>query len=78
MNNKLFALGWRDAVKGFIVSAITVILIGSYTSLQNGTLPTLEEFKQLALMGLGAGISYLIKNFLENSEGKFLKKEEVK
>jgi hypothetical protein len=51
-----FAHGLFMAVGG----AVTVAL---YDSIQNGKLPTtFEEFKPIVIIGLGTGLSYIIKN----------------
>lgn len=64
MNQSNFlSVNWKDVLKGFIVAAISAAVTGIYSSLSNGALPTVEQLKTSALVGLGAGISYLIKNF---------------
>ena len=74
-NSSFFRFNVRDIVKGFIVAALTIILTGVSTSLSAGTLPTLAEVGHLALLGLGAGCAYLVKNIFTNSKDQFLKKE---
>lgn len=71
-------LGWKDLLKGFILAVITIVLTGVMTSLSTGALPDLPTIKTLALTGLAAGLSYLIKNALTNSNDKFLTKEPEK
>lgn len=75
---KLFALKWKDVLKGFIVSILTVVMTGAMTSLSTGAMPTMAELKVLAITGLGAGIAYLTKNFFSNSDGQMLKQEQPK
>ena len=75
MKTKLYQLGKNDLIKGFIVAVLTVVLTGSLTSLQAGVLPDLATVKTLIVTGLGAGVAYILKNLLTNSEDKFLKKE---
>lgn len=72
---KLFALKWKDVIKGFLVSILTVVLTGAMAFLQAGQIPPTHDLKVLAITGLGAGVAYLIKNFFTNSEGQILKKE---
>lgn len=76
MKNELFKLAPKDAVKGLILSVLTVIVTSVTASLNVGTIPTTKEFwvTQLTL-GLSAGGAYLLKNFLTNSDDQFLKKE---
>jgi hypothetical protein len=44
-------------------------------TLDSGALPTLAELKSAGIVGLTAGISYLLKNLLTNSQGVVLKKD---
>ena len=64
MNQSNFlSLNWKDVLKGFIVAAITAAVAGISQSLEAGAFPTLAQVKTSALVGLAAGLSYLIKNF---------------
>lgn len=64
MNQSNFlSLNWKDLLKGFIVAAITAAVTGISQSLEAGSFPTVAQLKTSALVGLAAGISYLIKNF---------------
>lgn len=74
--SKFFSLKARDFIKGFIMAVITAIAMGIYTSIDSGTFPPdAAGWKTMLLTGLGAGISYLIKNLFTNSNGAFMKKE---
>ena len=66
-----------DLFKGFIMAVLTVVVSGLYTALQATPIhfPTWLELQSIGLMGLAAGLAYLMKQFLTNSDGKFLKKE---
>jgi VIT1/CCC1 family predicted Fe2+/Mn2+ transporter len=64
-----------DLVKGFIVAFLSTALTGVVSTLDSGVLPTLVELKTAAIVGLTAGISYLLKNLLTNSQGVVLKKD---
>ena len=64
-----------DLVKGFIVAFLSAALTGIVTTLDSGVLPTLTELKSAGIVGLTAGISYLLKNLLTNSQGVVLKKD---
>ena len=68
-------INWLDILKGFIVAALTVVLAGVYTSIQQGKLPTLAELGSLAIAGLAAGVGYLLKNFFSNNAGVPLAKD---
>ena len=64
-----------DLVKGFIVAFLSTALTGVVATLDSGALPTLTELKSAGIVGLTAGISYLLKNLLTNSQGVVLKKD---
>jgi VIT1/CCC1 family predicted Fe2+/Mn2+ transporter len=64
-----------DLVKGFIVAFLSTALTGLISTLDSGALPTLTELKSAGIVGLTAGISYLLKNLLTNSQGVVLKKD---
>jgi hypothetical protein len=71
-----FSLNWQDALKGFVVAAITAALGIIAQSIDAGhVLPTLAELKAAGIAGLGAGVAYLLKNLFTNSGGKLAKKE---
>ena len=71
-NSNFLSIKSKDLIKGFIVAILSVVAMGIMTSLNSGVLPTMAELKPLALTGAAAGISYLLKNFLTNSEDKFM------
>ena len=58
----LFSLNLADAAKGLVVAVVSAVLSGVYTALT--TTPIVLDFKQIGLVGLTAGIAYLVKNFL--------------
>lgn len=68
-------LNWRDAINGFIVAFFAASLTGIINILDGGHLPLLPELKSAGIIGLTAGLSYLLKNVLTNSTGEILKKE---
>lgn len=65
----------KDWLRGFGMAVGTAILTAVYTSLQSGSLPTVEELSQLGVVGLTAGVAYILKNLGTNSDDKFLKSE---
>ena len=75
MNAQFLKLGIPDWAKAFILTVITSVLTTAYTALQAGSLPDLATLKTAILVGVGSGVSYLLKNVLTNSEGKFLSSE---
>lgn len=82
MKNGLFTINLADLGKGVIMAILTalsasllVILSGDPSDpTMHGHLPSLLELKNIGLGALSVGIIYLLKNFLSNSQGQFLKK----
>jgi VIT1/CCC1 family predicted Fe2+/Mn2+ transporter len=64
-----------DLVKGFIVAFLSTALTGLIATLDSGVLPTLAEIKSAGVVGITAGLSYLLKNLLTNSQGQILKND---
>jgi len=77
MNSNFFSLNWLDLGKGLLVAVIGAILTGIYEAITAGSLTwTWAFFQPIVLTGVAAGIAYLIKNFLTNSNGVPLKSEQ--
>jgi VIT1/CCC1 family predicted Fe2+/Mn2+ transporter len=75
MKSSFLNLNTQDLVKGFVVAFLSAALTGVITTLDSNTLPTLAELKQAGIVGLTAGLSYLLKNLLTNSQDELMKKE---
>jgi VIT1/CCC1 family predicted Fe2+/Mn2+ transporter len=75
MKSKFLNLDAKDAVNGFIVAFLSAALTGIVTTLDSGVLPNVAELKQAGVIGLTAGLSYLLKNLVTNSKGDILKAE---
>lgn len=75
MKSSFLKLDAQDLVKGFAVAFLSTALTGLIATLDSGALPTLAELKQAGIVGLTAGLSYLLKNLLTNSQDELLKKE---
>lgn len=75
MKSKFLTLDTKDAINGFIVAFLSAALTAVLATLDSGTLPTLAELKSAGIIGLTAGLSYLIKNVLTNSNGELVKAE---
>lgn len=76
----LFKIGLKDLAKSAIVAGLTVIVTGLIALLSGLTsippvYPTLPQLSNLALSGIVAGLIYLLKNWLTNSNDEFLKPE---
>ena len=68
--SKLFSINWFDLSKGLVVTIFTTFISSLISFLDTLQFPDTEAFKHIALAGLAAGLSYLLKNFFTNSEGK--------
>lgn len=68
-------LNWKDATKGFVVAVITAVITTVIPMMDKGVLPGIDNLKVAGISGLVAGLSYLIKNVLTNSQDKLLTKE---
>lgn len=67
-----FGINLKDIIKGVIV-AVWVALLGNIRAIINtGSLPTVAEWKTIGMACLWAWLSYLVKNLLTDSNGKFL------
>lgn len=67
--SQFFKLNWMDALKGFVVASLAVIVTGLGTILDSGALPTWAQLQTMGMAGLIAGVSYLLKNLFSNSNG---------
>lgn len=65
----------NDLTKGFVVAFLSAALTGIVALLENSQLPQISDLKAAAIVGLTAGLSYLLKNILTNSQGQLLKKD---
>ena len=75
MKSNFLNLDVKDAINRFIVAFLSAALTGIVTTLDSGILPNVTELKQAGVVGLTAGLSYLLKNLLTNSQGQVLKAE---
>jgi hypothetical protein len=64
--SKLWTLISMDYAKGLIVAVITAVLTILLQMLQN---QQTIDFKQIGLIGLTAGIAYILKNLATDSQG---------
>jgi len=74
MKSKLFSLETKDAIKALILSILTSTLIVVQTSLDAGELNF--NWEKIGMVALASAVGYILKNWLTNSDDKFLKKEE--
>jgi hypothetical protein len=73
--SKLFTINWHDLFKGLVVMVFTTFISSLITVLDTLQFPDAEGFRHIALAGLAAGSSYLLKNFFTNSQGQIAIKE---
>jgi len=75
--SKFMSLKAKDFTKGTITAALTAIVTGVYTSINAGTFPPDSAgWKAMGLVGLSAGIGYILKNWMTNSNDQFMKAEQ--
>lgn len=68
-------LNLRDAINGFVVAFFSASLTGIIETLDGGKLPQLAELKTAAIIGLTAGLSYMLKNLFTNAQGQLFSKD---
>lgn len=67
MKSRFLSLNAQDLIKGVIMTVIGTAIPTLITILSEGHMPTLAELKSALIIGLAAGLSYLVKNFFTNS-----------
>lgn len=73
MNSGLFTLNASDLVKGLVVAIGTPVLAALASAIQlPGFSLVTYDWKALLMLGISAGVMYLIKNFLSDSNGAIL------
>lgn len=78
MKSEFLKLNLQDFIKGVLVAVLTAILIALQPMIERGALPTLEELKAIGIVGVTAGVSYLVKNLVTNSKDEMLKDEKLR
>lgn len=81
MKSKLFSIGKSSAFKAFIMSILTTVvgLIGDaiLQEMANGSYSFDGiHWREIGMATIASVIAYLKKEFLTNSNGEFLKKDE--
>jgi branched-subunit amino acid transport protein len=75
MKSNFLKLNWNDAIKGIVVAIVTALLTGLYQVIQSNGVFDWVTLKPVLIASFGAGISYIVKNLLTNSNNELLKKE---
>lgn len=78
MKSEFLKLDMKDFIRGLLVAVLTAALIALQPIVERGTLPTLEELKAIGILGLSAGIAYLIKNLVTNKNDELLKDDKLR
>ena len=78
MSSKLLRLNRKDFIKGLWVTIICALITGVYQVIASGFPITWITLKPVIIAAIGAGVSYLTKNLLTNSDGEFLLSEKAK
>jgi len=72
---EMFKLGYKDAIKGVIMSVLSSVLTALLGIIQqNGLALTNAELKTVATVAITTFLSYLLKNFLTDENDKFVGK----
>jgi hypothetical protein len=72
MRSKILRLNSQDFIKGLIVTVICTLITGTYQIIASGLVFNWETLKPVVIAAIGAGVSYLTKNLLTNSNGEFM------
>ena len=75
MKSKFLSLATNDFVKGLIVSIIAAVLGYAYQVYQSNSFTALN-WHDIVKIAIGGGLAYLSKNFITNSNGYILNKEQ--
>ena len=76
MKSKLFSVNLEDFGKGLLLAVLTALIFGLNELFQSG--PFLFDwatFQPIVMAAVAAGLSYILKQFMTNSQGVLLKKE---
>jgi hypothetical protein len=59
--SKLYSINWRDALRGLIIAVGSPVLVAAERIIDAGKMDF--SWKSLVMIGIGGGITYLVKNF---------------
>lgn len=72
---EMFKLGYRDAIKGVVVSVLSAVITTLLGIIQqNGLALTNTELKTIATVAITTFLGYILKNFLTDENDKFVGK----
>jgi hypothetical protein len=75
MRSRFLRLNSRDFINGLIVVIFCTFITGFYQLIANGGIINWQTIKPVVIAAIGSGVSYLTKNLLTNSKGKFFSRE---
>jgi hypothetical protein len=75
MKSKFLTIDTNDLLNGLIIAIFCTFITGFYQLIANGGVINWETIKPVIIAAIGAGVSYLTKNLLTNSKGKFMRRE---
>lgn len=75
MKSNFLSLNISDGLKGLFVAFITALITGIYQVFQNGSAFNWPTLKPVLFTAIAAGLSYIIKNWLSNSQGQVMQTE---
>ena len=73
--SNFFDLNWGDVFRGFIIAFGGALLPCLLVLFNQDHWPTWLEFRPYLQASISAGVTYLIKNLLTNSDGKIVQPE---
>lgn len=75
MKSTLFGINWTDVGNAVLMIVLGTIVTGILPTFESGNFPTGAELVIALKAGVTTGVTYILKNFLTNSQGKFAQKE---
>ena len=73
--SKFGSINWVDFGKGLLLAFGTVVIGGLAPIVSGGVIPDGSTFVGLCVAGLGAALTYLLKNLFTNSKNELGKSE---
>lgn len=75
MKSTFLGINWTDLGNAALMIALVTVITGLLPTFDSGSFPTGAELVAAGKAGLTTGVAYILKNFLTNSQGKFLNTE---
>lgn len=73
MKSTFLTVDKKDAIKALILAIVVPVLNIVIETLNSGVLSF--DWKKIAIVGISAGLAYILKNWLTNSDDKLLVSE---